>query len=373
MLKTRAYFCHTVAEGSPLSRITSNLFNQARQSLEKVFNRSGRADGIIPKQPVLKQYGGKASSGGIVAQIHANSRGLITKFAERNLTSELVNAMKQKYGWSGGFRSGIWGQKLSTFAFVGIGVAAGAQWNTFEGKILHDQLPYIVELFGKRQAFGAPEKVTKIEELETLPLEREFDLEMPPLNLTEYDSEEPSFILLSELSFDENERGFVDNQEENSDDGFTGMEMPEESVDTLLRIDEKSEQELMAHLSVNLAKVEEQRAELNSVQASLMQLNDLLRELVGSSELCVNVESLGPSFVEIELLPSEGDGLRERSMKQLSLIGRQQLQLNAVKQALLLQNQQLQDLCEAAVTARPSVIRSSFSKRDACCGPGVRQ
>lgn len=325
---------------------------------------------------MLKQYGGKASSGGFVAQIHANSRGLITKFAERNLTSELVNAMKQKYGWSGGFRSGIWGQKLSSFAFVGIGVAAGAQWNTFDGKIgLQDQIPYLVELFEKRPIVKEPKADIETEELATLPVRTEFELDMP-LNLTEHESLEPSFVLLDELSFDDGEDARIADHHEIAEDHFAGAEivpMQSDVVENSQMIKEEY-QSLLEQFLMNLDNVEEQRVELNSLRSSLTQLNDLLLELVASSDMKLNVESTDPSFIEIDILPDEDCGdLRGNLMRNMSMIGQQQLQLSSLKEQLLIQNQQLQDLCEAAAAERPTVIRSSFSKRDACCGPGARE
>lgn len=380
MLKTsRAYFCQTVAEGSPLSRITSKLFGQARQSIEGLFRRPGRADEILSKQPGLKQFSGRASSGGVVAQIHANSRGLLTKFASRNQTSELVNAMRHRYGWTGAFRSGMWGQKLSTFAFVGIGVAAGAQWNE---RNLQDQLPDIMEFFGKDLGRNFPQKAktdesrTRTVELPTLAADFELDM---PLRLEEQDSSESSFIVLNNLTFDGEDVFTSESQSleaEYCEVRFDAVDdvttQPESSVFISDIRNEAEEQGLLEHLTTSLLKVEEQRAELNVLRTSINQLSEILSDLVGgvsSDENSISFENIEASLSERDpVLEREGGGLRGRLIRVLSVAGEQQLQLSVLKHQLLQLNQQLYDVTAAM---RPVVVRSSFSKRDACCGPGM--
>lgn len=374
MLKSsRAYFCHTVAEGSPLNRIASNLFNQARQSIENVFRRPGRIAEGASKQSGLQNFGGRAYSGGLVAKVHASSRGLITKFAERNLNSELINAMKKKYGWSGGFRSGIWGQKLSTFAFVGIGVAAGAQWNTFEEKNYLLQDVDILEFFGKGANFVVQKKPVKAEEQATLPLRSEFaSFELEPLNLSENDGEqsEPSFIRLDSLSFEViSDEKAEEEIQRTTEESFviTQQVSMQPEVETFCKLNEKDEQILTEQLNASLAKVEEQRVQLESLRCSIVQLNELLYEMFGPQIVSSNV-SIERSFVEIDIqmvVDDRSADLRGRLIRSLSVIGQQQLQLNKLKQQLFIQNQQLKSLCEAAATC------PAFATSDALHGPGA--
>jgi len=384
MLKTsRAYFCQTVAEGSPLSRITSKLFGQARQSIEGLFRRPGRADEILSKQPGLKQFSGRASNGGLVAQIHLNSRGLLTRFAARNQTSELVNAMRHRYGWTGAFRSGMWGQKLSTFAFVGIGVAAGAQWNVYDERNLQDQLPDIMELFGKGRERNFQQKVkvdepkVKVDEPSTLAVDFELDM---PLRLDEQDSSEQSFIVLNNLTFDDDDVIMTEDQGEVAEsyevhfDAVEGyiITQPESCALTSDIRSEQEEQMLLEHLKTSLQRVDDQRLELSALRTSISQLTELLHDMVGAS-----ADADSGSFENIELslperepvLEAAGDGVRDRLIRALSVAGEQQLQMSHLKQQLLHLNQQLCDVTAAA--ERPFVVRSSYSKRDACCGPGM--
>jgi hypothetical protein len=361
-----------VGESSPLSRITSSLFNHARQSLEQVFRRPGRTDRIVLKNPALKEYGGKASRGGLVAHIHANSRGLLAKYLERNRSSELINAMKQLYGLRGAFRSGMGRQKFSTFAFVGIGVAAGAQWNTVDEKNnLQDQLPEILKLFSKQAVYNPEDKAVQVSELETLSNHWDFELEAP-LNLSEHDnSEDPSFIQLDEFSFDDCDTSVLESTEVMQCSSVI-------HVSDILQYNmlnaEIEEQNLLNQLSRSLLRVHEQRAELDSLSTTVAQLNELLYDIVGPpADREHDVETVKPSILELEILSAvdESSNLRDRLTRTLLVIGQQQLQLKSLKQQLLTHNQQLQDLCDATATSRPLVIRSAFSKKDTCCGPGT--
>lgn len=371
MLKTsKAYFCQTVAEGSPLGRITSNLLSQARQSIEALFKRPARSDGVIVKQPLPQQYHGRSLSGGLISQVHANSRELLTKFVERNRTSELVRAMKQRYPWTSAIRTGMWGPRLSTFAFVGVGVAAGAQWNARDSYNLQDPIN-ILELFRQKTSY-------KEQEPETMVAERILPDESEPefiLNLTEEDnSSEPSFVLLDSLTFEDDDLEVTEEQSAvvaSETDLFVQSEICESS-EPLFRISDEEEKILCGRLQKSLLRVEEQRAELSRVRASVEQLKGMLQELVGpSAEQDPSIICIEPSLTDFDVIPAEGN-MKMKLVRTLVVIGQQQSQLTVLRQQLSLLNQQLHQSLQAA-TERPITIQSSFTKRDACCGPGMTQ
>jgi hypothetical protein len=358
-----------VTEGSALSRITSNLFNHARQSLEQIFRRPGRTDGIVPKNPAVKEYGGKAFRGGLVGQIHANSRGLLAKYIERNRSSELVNAMKQLYGGRGAFCRGMWGQKFSTFAFVGIGVATGAQWNAVDGKYnFQDQLPDILNFFGKDAVHKPEKKAVQVAELDTLSNHWDVELEAP-LNLSEHEfnSEVPSFIQLDHLSFDDYDVSVLESTEVMQCSPV--IHESEVSQYQIFNADMVGSS-LLEQLNRSLLRVDQQRAELDSLRTSVAQLNALLYDIVGPlADQEHDVEIVESSIRELEILDVESGDLGDRLIRTLSVIDQQQLQSSLLKRLVLAHNQQLQELCEAM--SRPVIVRSAFSKKDACCGPGT--
>jgi len=288
--------------------------------------------------------------------------------------------MRHRYGWTGAFRSGMWGQKLSSFAFVGIGVAAGAQWNAFDERNLQDQLPEIMELFGKGMGYNVQQK-TRIDEpmiAEPPTLAADFELDMP-LRLEEQDGSEQSFIVLNNLTFDDDD--FIISEDQSAEaencevhfDAVNDCIIPPQQSHSLtseLR-NEIEELCLLEHLQTSLQRVEQQRAELMTLRTSVNQLSELLSDMVGASaaEESASFEKIEPSLFEIEpQSEAAGDGVRDRLIRALSMAGEQQLQLSDLKQQLLELNQQL---CDTAATLRPVVTRSSYSKRDACCGPGM--
>jgi len=375
MLKTRAYLCQTVTEATPMSRLVSTFAGQARQALEGLFRRTE-----VPKIPlgtITRSEAPVLAVGrrGLVSGIDRGGRSVIRNFLSKNRPADLAAAMRKRYSVRGEFQ-GL-GQKLATFGFVGVGVAAGSQWS---GSDVDGDFHFEPFFDTVREMYGA----SKVKVDSSLAMLTDFER-----NLDDFSQYGRASFTESELSFDLLDDSRI-SPEASSHDVTSEISMLSDAVIELTNHDsddaeaaemivqfspsiviEESQAQLGAELLAVMTTADAQRQELQELQVILSQLGLLLSQL---SPNTTPADDFFDDFVVIEGESVEdGDMMddNKRLWRALSLVSRQKQQLNILHKTVCAQNDRLMSLSSGEEMIGLTVIpRSAHCKRDACCGPG---
>jgi len=363
-----------------MSRLVSTFAGQARQALGGLFRRTE-----VPKVPwgtITRSEAPALAVGrrGLVAGIDRGGRSVIRNFLSRNRPSDLAAAMRKRYSVRGEFQ-GL-GQKLATFGFVGMGMAAGAQWSGSDVDGDFHFEPFfdtVREMYG-----GSKDKVDRSHAMLT-------DFER---NLEEFSRLECASFTESELSFDLLDDSCISTEASSHDvireisivndavieptnqnwaNNVAAEAMVEFSPSIVI---EETQAQLGAELLAALTTVDAQRRDLQELQVIMSQLGLLLSQLSGNNT--TPRDELFDDFVVIEEEDVEDDdvmaGNEQRLWRALSLVLRQRQQLNSLHKAVRAQNEQLMSLatssCQSMTGHTVIIPRSAHCKRDACCGPG---
>jgi len=371
MLKTRAYLCQTVTEATLGGRLASTVFGQARQALEGLFRR---IEGLpkVPSGVVTRTEAPVLAVGrrGLVASIDRGGRGVIRQFLARNRPADLAAAMRQRYSVRGQFQ-GL-GHRLATFGFVGVGVAAGAQWDGSDV----DREFHFEPFYDTVQAMfdGGKGKVDR-----SLAMLTDFQKSLD--DFAQFESAscadvESSFVLLDD-SYISSEASCPSTIGQLSILSDAAVEQTnQESAATEVQIQlsssiEDSQAQLGTALLIVQSTVDTQHRELCELSAIVSRLNDMLHELTGTR---VIVDGLVDDFEVIEEDDREDDDLiasdERRLQRALSLISSQSQQIDIFHKTVQAQNEQLLSLTGQTTSGNTVIPRSAHCKRDACCGPG---
>jgi len=308
---------------------------------------------------------------GIVEDIHRGSRGFITKYLAKNVPSDLVKAMRNRYSIRGEFRG--YGQRVAAFGFVGVGVASGAQWYRRDG--VNDELQFD-PFYETVKAMFMPGKSVLDRSLtnHSSPTEEPQDI-LSSYSLLEQES---SFVLLSSSTFVSPEPSVAGDSDvmllSDDDDDFDDLNMDfsyeklEEAHDvTQAAIIEEAQASLVDELQLALQSAESQRSQLRELSDVVLLFSAALAEYSDTVDPYDDIVVIEEAVVEYDS-SNPGDSLT----RALTLVSRQARQLDVLREAVLHQQKQLVEL--ERQTAGDDVItpRNLRCKRDACCGPGSR-
>jgi len=368
MLRTcRAYLCQTVTEATPMSRIASAVVGQARQALEGLFRRAPK----VPSGTITRTEAPVLAVGrrGLVAGIDRGSRTLIRQFLSRNRQADLAAAMRSRYSVTGRFQ-GV-GQKLATFGFVGVGVAAGSQWGRGDVDEDFHFEPFfdtVQTMYGEGKMKVARSRAmltdfqTTLEEFSRTGgascIETELSFVLLDNSCISSGTETASQAVIDDLSMQSNAMLELTNQKSDCD------ETAEMTLQFSSPIEEMQTQ-LGVELLAALKTVDAQRSELRELHTVVTQLGVALAELTNTTTsmddfVVIEDEDIGEDWMKDE----------ERLSRALTLVLRQRQQLDALRGVVHDQTDQLKSLNSGTSTSGSTVIRSDYCKRDACCGPG---
>lgn len=366
---TRAYLCQAVVDPNPLSRIASTVFGQARQALDKVFRRAARQDGqtfASRIEPTVQTVASRS----LISAVRSGSRSVLSNFVARNYQSELVTAMKQKYPFRFVAR-GFYGRRLPGYAFVGIGVAAGAQWSSLDEEdndVHYDSVfKNVYDMMGRYAKVSRSESETRET---TLPMTGEWQFNCPlDENAEMYEDDEPQFdfVVIEEEESDHSSDIVIINEDETQQNDSTVFLFS--SLDNQKNEIEVEQCQLLAELNAAIVVTGEHEQSLKTVEASILLLNTLLKELVAKEDIEADVIPAACTSEEAPIVPqtvATADSC-------LTVIGQQEQQLQLLSGILFQQFEQLQQLTviEEKERKRQSSTRCSHCKKDTCCGPGV--
>jgi len=378
MLKSRAFFSQAVTnDASTMKRFAWSVIAKAGQAAEGFFGRSSRppkaAFEALTRSDIPLTV---VPSRGLIAGIHRSSRGFVGRFLANNQKSDLVSAMRNRYAFGGNFR-GLVGQRVAMFGFVGIGVAAGAQWprevDADAGQVeMFSIVKQVHDMFGsfavgKAAPYNSPDVLPEEEIRSTV---SELGPSFVLLEDSSFSSHEPSisgdsdFSILSEVGVDEE-------QNDNEHDVTFDID-----VSRSLRID-SAQARLLEEFSMVLESAEAQSLELGALRHSVLQLNQVLHQLSGETIAAADVDSYEP-FEEfttgdvVSVASGADDG--HLMMRSVSLVMQQKRELESLREAVALQNKRLLELLEYDHGGgRKIAVRTSHCNRDACCGPGFEK
>jgi hypothetical protein len=397
MLKTRAYLCQAVtADTSPIFQLASKAFGQARRTVENVFRRSTKVEFSSVRKPIDTA----PASRGLWNALHRSSRGLVTSIATKSYQSQLVNAAKRKYPLSAPV-GGLFG-RVSGFAFVGIGVSAGAKWtqNETHGDFEQNFL-FRDDMFGILHKSEVAE-LPSIDSLPTLCLDEreertegcfidegrdfEFDIVMDDQAFEDHDGSALQYesfeVIDSELSRGSFERVLGDDVQDYSQEGSSvdGINNDERAYGFSV----EEVEALEASCNEIMARIESHHEDITSLHDSLLQINSLLRDWFTTSQvplvalemdcepMTASAEDTAACFDEMQdgkdFDTDEGNELH----RSLMLIGSQMRQLRA---SVYQQNQMVQQAAANRTGSpdfdRTMVMQSTMSRKESCCGPGA--
>jgi len=337
---------------------------------------SQAAEGLFGRRPPKAAFEGltraeapriTVPSRGFVTAIHRGSRGFVGRYLANSQQSELIASARSRYRFGEGLR-GTLGQRLATFGFVGVGVAAGAQWPVqndyqFDGVSLFKQ---VHDMFG---TFASNKVLTQnaFESFEQLSTE----------NISHAEScKEPrsDFVLLENSSFESVESTLSDDSDisilsDYDDDENQQVSVHEtRDVRQTVVIIEETKVTLQNELKTVLACMDEQATELDALRHVVLQLNSAIHQLLGDSEPADSSQPFEElDDVDVTLSGSGDDPL----MRSLVVVNQQTCELDALHKTVALQNKRLLELLEYKKDGnREIAVRTAHCKRDACCGPG---
>jgi len=371
MLKTRAYLCQTVTEATPMSRLASTVFSQAREALDGLFRGIKRPKVVIgtvarsPEVPALA-----VGRRGLIAGFDRGGRSLIRQFLARNRPADLAAAMRKRYSVRGEFQG--YGQRLATFGFIGVGFAAGSQWGDSEVDRDFHVEPFFETV---KTMFGG--ETARVDRSVVMLNEFQERLNECWQNESASRSESMSSFNVvddSSISSDVSSSAFVDeismlndavieltNQKSDDQPAVIIVQSPSSFENSLTQLD--------AQLLDVLMKADAQRDEIHDLQMLVSQLNVALFEL---SDTTTSGVELPDDFVVLEYAEDDfrNDDDDERAlMRALSLVMCQARQLDILQRMVCAQSEQLHSLNSQAL-AGLAFTSSDHCKRDACCGPG---
>jgi len=372
MIKTRALFCQTVAsDTSSIKRFAGSIAGKVSQ----VFGRNGRAPKAI-WEAVTRTEATNAviQPRGLIAALHRGGQGVVRRYIANNYQSELVSAVRSRYVFGKGFRGSL-GQRLATFGFVGVGVAAGAQWpmqsddHHIDGVSVFKQVHDMFGTFARNKIVtlepsGSFDRFT-VEEVNPLDTVQEIETDFVLV-------ESPSFVLIDSSVSDDSDISILsemdDDQELFESNGYNSTSFKADTSRSIV-IDE-SQASLQEELKKVLVCAEDQAVELESLRQMVLQLNVALHQLSGVTDM-PDEDSYEPfeEFVveDIVLATSGSEGL----VRSVSLVIQQKRELESLRKTVMLQNSRLHKLLKSDTGGeREIAIRTAHCKRDACCGPG---